>query len=131
MDTCYSDDFSYKIANPGTFFSVVKMSFYMTLPSDSSLNFFPENKVSHYITRLRTPIELRGEWEVAVVEFLYPHTWHNINAQNNLIGFDLNDGKEIGRRLPPGFYETVPQILKAIDLEEHIDKIYFKFNQAN
>ena len=68
------------------------MSFYVTLPSDSSMNYFPENKISHFISRLPTPIELKGGWEVGLVEFIYPHTWYNVNSTNNFIGFDLNEG---------------------------------------
>lgn len=102
----------------------------MTLPSDNSMAYFPENKISHYITRLPSPLELQGEWEVALTQFIYPHTWYNVNDNNNLIGFDLGDGKVIGRRLPPGFYKTVPDILNAIALEEFHDKITFKFNDS-
>lgn len=104
------------------------MSFYLTLPSDSSLNFFPENKISHFITRLPTPIELVGDWEVSLCQLIYPRTWHNVNADNNLIGFDLGDGKELGRRIPHGFYSNVPDILKAIVIEDHRDKIAFNYN---
>ena len=106
------------------------MSFYVTLPSDSSTKYFPGNKVSHFFTRLPTPIELRGEWEVGLVEFIYPHTWYNVNHSNNLIGFDLNDKKIIGRRIPPGFYETVPDILKAISIKDLENKIYFSYNST-
>lgn len=104
------------------------MSFYLTLPSDSSMSYFPENKISHFVVRLSKSIELQGNWEVALVEFIYPHTWYNVNSKNNLIGFDLNDGKELGRRIPPGFYESVPQILKAITIKDHENKIYFQYN---
>lgn len=92
------------------------------------MNYFPENKISHFITRLPTPIELKGEWEVGLVEFIYPHTWYNVNAQNNLIGFDLNDGIILGRRIPPGFYPSVPDILKAIAIKDHENKISFDFH---
>ncbi|GBO28746.1 hypothetical protein AVEN_31755-1 [Araneus ventricosus] len=47
-----------------------------------------------------------------------------------LIGFDLGDNKVFGRRVPPGFYETVPDILKGIALEEFREKITFKFNES-
>lgn len=104
------------------------MSFYVTLPSDSSMEYFSENKISHFITRFPVPIELKGEWEVALVEFIYPHTWFNVNATNNLIGFDVGDGRRIGRRIPPGNYESVPDIIKELYLEEHKDKIKFEFN---
>lgn len=104
------------------------MSFYLTLPSDSSMNYFPGNKISHFITRLPTPIELKGEWEVGLVEFIYPHTWYNVNHNTNLIGFDLNDKKLIARRIPPGFYKTVPQILNAIAIKDLEEKISFSYN---
>ncbi|GBL65018.1 hypothetical protein AVEN_1362-1 [Araneus ventricosus] len=92
--------------------------------------YFPENKISHFITRLPSPLQLHGEWELALTQFIYPHTWYNVNEKNNLIGFDLGDNKVIGRRVPPGFYETVPDILKGIALEEFRDKITFKFNES-
>jgi len=92
------------------------------------MNFFPDNKISHYFTRLPAPIELKGIWEVALVEFLYPHTWYNVNEQNNLIGFDLGDGKEIGRRISPGCYESVTDIIKAIKINDIQDKIIFNYN---
>lgn len=105
------------------------MSFYLTLPSDNSLNYFPENKISHFITRLPTPIELRGEWEVGLVELMYPHTWYNVNEQNNLIGYALEkNGKIYGRRIPPGCYEYVPELLRTIHVKEHENKIYFDYN---
>ena len=104
------------------------MDFYVTLPSDSSMNYFADNKISHFITRLPSPIQLKGEWEVGLVEFMYPHTWYNVNEQNNTIGFDLGDGKELGRMIPPGCYETVPDILKAITIKDMQDKIFFSFN---
>ncbi|GFX47977.1 uncharacterized protein TNCV_4113121 [Trichonephila clavipes] len=78
------------------------MSFYVTHVSDSSKDFFPENNVSHFITQLPTPITLKGEWEMGLVDFNYPHTWYNIREGNNLFGFDLGDGKLIARKIPQG-----------------------------
>lgn len=46
------------------------MSFYVTLPSDSSLSYFSENKISHYVTQLPTTLDLKGEWEVGLVELI-------------------------------------------------------------
>ncbi|GBM63967.1 hypothetical protein AVEN_85660-1 [Araneus ventricosus] len=106
------------------------MSFYVTLPSDSSQHFFPDNKVSNYVTQLPSPIALQGEWEVSLAEIIYPHTWHNVNNTNNLFGFDLGDGKFTSRRIPPGCYETVPDILRAMNLNSFRDKIQFMFNSS-
>ncbi|GBN66757.1 hypothetical protein AVEN_169116-1 [Araneus ventricosus] len=107
------------------------MSFYVTLPSDSSLHYFPNNKISSFVTQLPTPICLEGRWEVGLAEIIYPYTWYNINVKNNIFGFDLGDGKLITRKIPPGSYETVPEILKAMLLPSHEGKISFKFNASN
>ncbi|GBM08446.1 hypothetical protein AVEN_263318-1 [Araneus ventricosus] len=103
------------------------MSFYLTLPADSSLHYFP-NKISSFVIQLPSPILLEGRWEVGLAEIIYPHTWYNVNEKNNIFGFDLGDGKLITRKIPPGSYETVPDILKAMLLPSHEGKISFKFN---
>lgn len=105
------------------------MSFYVTLISDSSKHFFPENKISHFITQLPSPIHLKqGEWEVGLVDIIYPHTWYNIRKENNLFGFQLEDGLLQGRRIPAGCYENVPDILKAMYIASHKNKIDFSYH---
>ena len=106
------------------------MSFYITLPSDSSLNFFPENKISHYITRLPSPIELKGDWEVGLVEFIFPHTWHNVNSKNNTIGFNIDD-LYVGHHISEGYYHSVSDILEAIALEGEENKVSFRYSPAS
>ncbi|GBL91269.1 hypothetical protein AVEN_148548-1 [Araneus ventricosus] len=66
-----------------------------------------------------------------LAEIIYPHTWYNVSAKNSIFGFDLGDGKLITRKIPPGSYETVPEILKAMVLPSHEGKISFKFNANN
>lgn len=46
--------------------------FYLTLPSNSSMDYYPQNTVSNYITHLSRPVQLEGSWEVALVEVHYP-----------------------------------------------------------
>lgn len=107
------------------------MSFYITLISDSSRRFFPDNKISQFTTQLPSAIELtNGAWEVALVDIIYPHTWYNIRKDNNLFGFDLGDGKLQGRRLPPGCYETIPDILNAIRIDSLRNKIEFNYHSV-
>lgn len=104
------------------------MSFYVTLISDSSLSFFPHNKISQFTTQLPSPINLNGEWEMAIVDFIYPHTWYNVRKDNNLFGFDLGGGKIEGRRVPPGCYETIPDLIKGMTLASHKNKIEFSYH---
>ena len=47
--------------------------FYLTLASNSSLEYFPDNTVANFKVKLAEPIELTWEWEVALAEIHY-HT---------------------------------------------------------
>jgi hypothetical protein len=53
------------------------MSFYITLPSNASMELFPDNLIGNYSTKLCNTIELEGEWEVGLAEIMYPVTWLN------------------------------------------------------
>lgn len=124
------------------------MSFYVTLPSDSSLNYFPENKISHFVTRLPSSLDLKGEWEVGLTELIYPHMWNNIteftNGYEYVLGENIewtngrprNESEfEIGAsevkkaRIPPGFYESPNDIIKILNYQKFYDKISFNFNK--
>ena len=45
-----------------------KMSFYITLPSNSNINEFPNNKQNNYTTLFKQPIILENPYEVALTE---------------------------------------------------------------
>ena len=55
--------------------------FYMTLPSNSSLKFYPENTLARFITKLHSSVSLSGEWEVALSEIHFPRTWYTIESE--------------------------------------------------
>ena len=109
------------------------MSFYVTLPSDSSLKYFPDNKISNFITQLPTPINLSGEWEVGLSEIIYPHSWFNVNEYRNSFVFGIPDGnitRNVIKAIPPGSYESINDILKAMNDILFHDKVYLGFNKA-
>jgi hypothetical protein len=54
------------------------MSLYLTLPSNSSAKYFPNNRASHYFTKLPQPIYLSGDWEVGLVEIQFTNTYSNV-----------------------------------------------------
>ncbi|GFT62946.1 uncharacterized protein TNCV_1607371 [Trichonephila clavipes] len=95
------------------------MSFYVTLPSDSSMHFFPENKISHFKTQLPSPVCLNGEWEVGLSEIIYPHSWLNVNETNNYFLYKVGDGNissTVKRIIDVGCYETMLDIISAVQL---------------
>ncbi|KAJ8041316.1 hypothetical protein HOLleu_12105 [Holothuria leucospilota] len=80
--------------------------FYVTLPSNSSFQYFPDNTLSSFTTQLAEPILLTGSWEVALCEIQYPFNWHNVTASNCRIR--LND-REIC--IPHGYYDTMQDVI--------------------
>lgn len=71
----------------------VKSEFYVTLPSNACMEVFPNNTQSHFTTKLSTPIMLKGEWEVGLVEAIIPRSYFNITLLNN--SYTLTQMKEI------------------------------------
>jgi len=61
--------------------------FQLTLPSNSSTEFFPTNKASDFTTKLPTPIALEGEWELALIDIQYPHNWYNVPEDVGILFF--------------------------------------------
>lgn len=113
-------------------------NFYLTLMSNSSLNYYPENKTSTFTVHLPQKIQLVGEWVVALAEIHYPYNFFNVTDGENNIYVELNvdephtEGelnsithtKDTNRitqsqhdtfAIPPGFYKSVTCILKAVN----------------
>ena len=54
----------------------MESEFYVMLPSNSSREYFPDNKTSNIVTEPSRTLQLDGEWEVGLAEIDYPHTWY-------------------------------------------------------
>jgi len=79
-------------------------SFYLTLPSDSSMGVYTDNKPSAFKTILPQDINLEGEWEMALMEITYPQDimnvfpekcriwWSHIDEPNNQLSVAINEG---------------------------------------
>ena len=67
--------------------------FYITLPSESSKDLFPENNPSEYTVRLPHWIHLKGEWEIGLHSIAYTQ-WNIIHHLDGTIlyGYSKNDG---------------------------------------
>lgn len=60
-------------------------NFYMTLLSNSSLDYYPENRTNSFTVQLPRYMYLEGQWEVALVEIQYPYTFSNVEPGQNEI----------------------------------------------
>ncbi|GFR29383.1 uncharacterized protein TNCT_22001 [Trichonephila clavata] len=69
--------------------------FYITLPSNSSTQFFPKNTQASFRTKLARPIILTGAWEVGLSEIFVPRTWLNIGNHNNKYSITYEETKII------------------------------------
>ena len=78
----------------------------MTLPSNSSMASHPENTVAQFTTVLAQPMELTGDWEIALTEICCPTTWHNITSEEHWFEVDT-----IRFTLPDDMYPSVKAVL--------------------
>ena len=109
-------------------------SFYVTLPSNSSMDTHPKNTLSHFFVTLPTPLVFEGDWEVGLVEFTYPHRWYNIldtsnqyacSAEEQVPGFHFHS-------IPPGYYPTPEELLDNINPHpDHNGLVSIKYNKYN
>lgn len=68
--------------------------FYMALPSDGSIQFFPDNKLSDYKTLLPNQMHLDdGEWEVALTEMMYDHSVRNFLQRKPILMYYFQEHK--------------------------------------
>lgn len=98
--------------------------FYVTLPSNSSMDYFPENTQSSYRTKLFSPIALTGEWEVSLSEVFMPRSWFNVNSHNNSYSVTLEkeeilplDNAKYNIALPDKVGENIEEFWSSINKE--------------
>lgn len=61
----------------------MKDQFYIVLPSNSSMKYFPDNTTTHFVTQLPHPIRLQGNWTIALTEIQIPMTFQHISNEGD------------------------------------------------
>jgi len=103
--------------------------FQLTLPSNASISFSPDNKPTNYTTTLPSPISLEGEWEVALIDIQYPHNWMNITKDVYIIFiFDTTNKETSFRNLLIGLLSKY-QMKYGKELDEVYKLMIDKANQ--
>ena len=97
----------------------MESEFYVTLPSNSSMEYFPDNKTSNFVTKLSRTLQLDGGWEVGLAEIAYPHTRYNIHEGKNSVEIYPPDNlylvfKTAEFSIQPGYYEKVQNVVDAL-----------------
>ena len=93
--------------------------FYLHLPSNSSIDKFPNNTLTEYRVGLPQTINLTGEWEVALTEIHYPHSWNNVQDFRFFVRNEKLHGMWDTLIISPGHYPTIQDILAK--MKESID----------
>ena len=92
--------------------------FYVTLPSNSSIEYYPNNTVARYTTKLANKIELEGDWEVGLAEISMPSMVDNV--VQGLCYYDICFGGDVGclvtRRavLPSTNHKSMQTVVEAL-----------------
>ena len=92
--------------------------FYVTLPSNSSIEYYPDNTVACYTTKLVDKIELEGEWEVGLAEISIPTAVDNV--VHGRCYYDIYLNNRLARRitLPAGNHKHVHTLIQAMHDEQ-------------
>jgi hypothetical protein len=109
--------------------------FYLTLPSNASLDVFPDNKTTEYRVKLPQPIDLDGNWEVGLYSISYPHTWYtlrDISADTHFYYVEGTGWPSV-TTMKYGHYKTMEEFTKGMNdaLKQEIGNntdIYLTYN---
>lgn len=108
---------------------------YMTLPSNSSMKYFPDNTVSQYTTKLATPLMFAsGQYEIGLSDFQYVNSWNNVSRGEGFMEIeDLATDVRLQATLKDGYYQTPTILVDSIngllglssvaDVSLHLDKV--------
>ena len=91
--------------------------FYLTPPSNASMDVFPDNKTTGYRVQLPQSIDLEGEWEVGLYSITYPHVWYTLEniPGSNYAYYGMPSGGFYSFVFEYGHYTAVEDLIKAIN----------------
>ena len=89
------------------------------------MEYYHDNTLTTYTTRLPQPLDLKGSWEVGLAEIHYPHSWFNVRegelwlemvvgGSDNEAGVEFDPGASVRLHVKPGYYSNVIDILEYL-----------------
>lgn len=118
----------------------MKDDFYITLLSNSSMTYYPENTTSHFITKLPQHVTLEGEWLIGLTEIQIPLTFQHISEKlkNTELVFAHEERSCLSGQclevvnnfyfiIPSGLYENMDELLKEIN--KHTKESHLEFSR--
>ena len=111
-------------------------NFYITLPSNASMDFYSHNTPANYTIRMPRTFYLEGKYEVALVEIQYPYTWPSMKPELDYYVCHREIGQEDFRcsNIPRGYYRNTKQLCEEItsriaEREERQNLVVLKYHE--
>jgi hypothetical protein len=105
--------------------------FYLTLPSNSSSKYYPDNTLAHFTTRLQSSISLSSSWEVALTEIFFPRSWFTITKGGASFSVTCSDCPivipiftetlalptqfTVDMKVPAGYYDSIQDVINEMN----------------
>lgn len=88
---------------------------YLYLPSNASMDFYPQNTLQNYKTRVCITEEFAGKWEVGLVNITYPGMWYNVNEEDAVCYVQFINFQTKRVDIPHGRYTSVEHLVDALN----------------
>ena len=88
--------------------------FRMSLPSNSSLNYFPKNRAANFKVKIPYLPNSNAVYECALTEIIFPNRYKNVRESSNEIHIidDIENVTEY--KIEPDYYPTITSLIKKI-----------------
>lgn len=99
------------------------------------MNYYPNNTLTNFVTKLPSRINLEGDWEVGLTEMQYPHSWYNVKEKDTRLVVNNGTSSEF-IDLSEGYYESpeslttfINETIKKATLDKAAQVYYNPINQ--
>ena len=88
--------------------------FRMSLPSNSSLNYFPDNRAANFKVKIPYLPDSNAVYECALTEIIFPNRYKNVRESSNEIRV-IDDGENVTEyKIESYYYPTIASLIKKI-----------------
>jgi len=94
--------------------------FYVTLPSNSSMDCYPDNSVARFTTKLNGAIELEGDWEVGLTEISFPSDIEHVSDGHRYYTIHVDDRFFHKITLDAKHYATIRDLVREMNAKQQM-----------
>ena len=90
---------------------------FLVLPSNSSIDVFPDNKTSDFKVHLPKSVSLEGSWECGLAEIQYLRSWYTMSQSLEHWVHCKQDNVEVTAFLLLGYYQDPSNVIDQLNRE--------------